>query len=68
MSYEVYSSLKFKVPYSLNADCYDRYLLRIEELRQSTQIILQVLNNIPKGSIKVENYKLTPPSKIETKI
>jgi NADH:ubiquinone oxidoreductase subunit D len=61
MPYEVYSSLKFKVPYSLNADCYDRYLLRIEELRQSTQIILQVLNAIPKGSVKVENYKFTTP-------
>ena len=49
MPYEIYSSLDFKVPYSLNADCYDRYLLMIEELRQSTKIIMQVLNNIPLG-------------------
>lgn len=65
--YEMYSLVKFKVPYSLNGDCYDRYLLRIEELRQSNQIILQVLNNMPTGSIKIENYKLVPPSKIQTK-
>jgi NADH dehydrogenase (ubiquinone) Fe-S protein 2 len=65
--YEMYSSVKFKVPYSTNGDCYDRYLLRIEELRQCNRIILQVLNKIPLGSIKVENYKLVPPSKMQTK-
>jgi NADH dehydrogenase (ubiquinone) Fe-S protein 2 len=66
-SYEVYKKLNFKVPYSLNGDCYDRYLLRIEELRQSNSIILQVLNNIPKGKIKVENYKIVPPNRSQTK-
>jgi NADH:ubiquinone oxidoreductase subunit D len=66
-SYEVYRKLEFKVPYSLNGDCYDRYLLRIEELRQSNSLILQVLNNIPKGKIKVENYKIVPPIRIQTK-
>jgi NADH dehydrogenase (ubiquinone) Fe-S protein 2 len=66
-SYEVYKKLNFKVPYSLNGDCYDRYLLRIEELRQSNSLILQVLNNIPKGKIKVENYKIVPPSRSQTK-
>ena len=60
-SYEIYSKIKFKVPYSINGDCYDRYLLRIEELRQSNQIILQVLNQMPKGNIKLENYKILPP-------
>jgi NADH dehydrogenase (ubiquinone) Fe-S protein 2 len=65
--YEVYKKLKFKVPYSTNADCYDRYLLRIEELRQSTFLILQVLNNIPKGNIKTENYKIVPPLRFQTK-
>jgi NADH dehydrogenase (ubiquinone) Fe-S protein 2 len=66
-SYEVYHKLKFKVPYSLNGDCYDRYLLRIEELRQSNLLILQVLNNIPKGKVKVENYKIIPPMRFQTK-
>jgi NADH:ubiquinone oxidoreductase subunit D len=67
MPYEIYSKLDFKVPYSFNGDCYDRYLLRIEELRQSNSIILQVLNNLPKGLIKSENYKIVPPSKFEAK-
>lgn len=66
-SYEVYRKLKFQVPYSLNGDCYDRYLLRIEELRQSNLLILQVLNNIPKGKVKVENYKIVPPLRFQTK-
>ena len=66
-SYEAYRKLKFKVPYSLNGDCYDRYLLRIEELRQSNSLIFQVLNNIPKGKVKVENYKIVPPLRSQTK-
>jgi NADH:ubiquinone oxidoreductase subunit D len=65
--YESYRKLKFKVPYSLNGDCYDRYLLRIEELRQSNSLILQVLNNMPKGKIKVENYKIVPPLRFQAK-
>lgn len=66
--YEVYSNLKFKVPYSFNGDCYDRYLLRIEELRQSTTIITQVLNSIPGGLVKVDNYKLTAPPRTKVKV
>jgi NADH dehydrogenase (ubiquinone) Fe-S protein 2 len=66
-SYEAYKKLSFKVPYSLNGDCYDRYLLRIEELRQSNSLILQVLNKIPKGKIKLENYKIVPPLRFQTK-
>jgi NADH dehydrogenase (ubiquinone) Fe-S protein 2 len=66
-SYEAYRKLTFKVPYSLNGDCYDRYLLRIEELRQSNSLILQVLNEIPKGKIKIENYKIVPPLRFQTK-
>lgn len=66
-SYEVYKKLKFKIPYSINGDCYDRYLLRIEELRQSNNLILQVLNNIPEGKIKSENYKIVPPFRFQTK-
>jgi NADH:ubiquinone oxidoreductase subunit D len=55
------------VPFSLNGDCYDRYLLRIEELRQSNQIILHTLNNISSGEIKVDNYKLVPPARKQMK-
>lgn len=65
--YEIYLNLNFKVPFSLNGDSYDRYLIRIEELRQSTNLILQVLNKLPSGAFKINNYKLTPPSKKQIK-
>jgi NADH dehydrogenase (ubiquinone) Fe-S protein 2 len=67
MSYECYNNMKFEIPYSYHGDCFDRYLLRIEELRQSNNIMLQVLNTIPVGSIKSSNYNIIPPSKIESK-
>lgn len=59
--------IDFKIPFSINGDCYDRYLLRIEELRQSNKIILQVLNKIPKGNIKYDNYKLISPNRKKVK-
>jgi NADH:ubiquinone oxidoreductase subunit D len=67
MPYEVYNTLKFKIPYAINGDCYDRYLLRIEELRQSNKLMFQVLNHIPKGKIKASNHKLATPTKLEVK-
>ena len=60
-SYEIYDSIKFEVPIGYNGDCYDRYLIRIEEMRQSVNIIYQCLNNIPTGDIKVRNNKITQP-------
>jgi NADH dehydrogenase (ubiquinone) Fe-S protein 2 len=65
--YESYSKIRFKVPFSVNGDCYDRYLLRIEELYQSSNIILQSINLLPKGGVKLENYKIVPPSRKDTK-
>jgi NADH dehydrogenase (ubiquinone) Fe-S protein 2 len=59
--YECYSELFFGVPYGSNGDCYDRYLLRIEELYQSIYLIKQLINKIPAGIIKVENSKIVPP-------
>lgn len=61
--YEVYDLLDFDIPYGLNGDCYDRYLIRINEMRQSLRIIEQCINNIPKGIIKVEDKKVVPPSR-----
>lgn len=61
--YENYSSYNFKIPYSSSGDSYDRYLLRIEEMRQSTSIILQAINNLNIGKIKYENYKYITPSR-----
>lgn len=61
--YEIYNYLDFDVPVGTNGDCYDRYLLRVEEMRQSLRIIHQVIDMIPEGPIKVSNSKLNPPSK-----
>ncbi len=67
ISYEIYQKLNFSVPYSQNGDSYDRYLLRIEELSQSNDIIYQVINKLPKGSIRHSNFLIKPPSKTEIK-
>ena len=57
ISYEIYDIVDFKVPVGLNGDCYDRFLIRVEEMRQSLFIIYQCLNNIPGGLIKIDDYK-----------
>lgn len=64
-SYEIYPTLTFAIPVGTKGDCYDRYLLRIEEIRQSLSIMHQCLNNIPLGSVKDEN--ISPPSRTELK-
>lgn len=61
--YEVYNELNFSVPLGTNGDCFDRYILRIEEMRQSLKIIKQCLNSMPNGAIKVDNYKISVPSR-----
>ena len=48
-------------------DCYDRYLIRIFEMRESVNIIVQCLNKIPSGLIKNDNNKITPPSRLKLK-
>ena len=60
--YEVYSEIKFTVPQGLQGDCYDRYLVRIEELRTSIEIIKHCINRITLGEVKAVNLK-TAPSK-----
>ena len=65
--YEVYDKLDFEVPLGKNGDCYDRYLMRINEMRQSINIILQCINNMPEGPIKTEDYKIVSPSRSEVK-
>jgi NADH dehydrogenase (ubiquinone) Fe-S protein 2 len=66
-SYEIYSELNFSVPVGTNGDCYDRYLIRIEEMRQSLKIIQDSINLIAEGSIKSNDYKFNPPSRDEIK-
>ena len=65
--YEIYSELKFDIPSGTNGDCYDRYLIRIFEMRESLKIIEQCLENIPVGIIKTNNNKITPPSRKDIK-
>jgi len=65
--YEVYDSLNFKVPTGSNGDCYDRYLVRIFEMKESLKIIDQCLNKIPLGIVKSSDNKLTPPSRKDLK-
>jgi len=65
--YEVYNDLDFQIPVGTNGDCYDRYLIRVEEIRQSLNIINQCLSLIPEGEIKVDDKKVTPPSRLNLK-
>lgn len=65
--YDVYENINFDVPVGTNGDCFDRYLLRVEEMRQSLNIIRQCLNLIPEGPIKVVNKKISSPSRNEMK-
>nr|YP_011008071.1 NADH dehydrogenase subunit 7 [Desmarestia aculeata]WBP69937.1 NADH dehydrogenase subunit 7 [Desmarestia aculeata] len=65
--YEVYSDLKFSEVVGKTGDCYDRYLVRVEEMRQSLSLIHQCLNKMPEGSIKVDDAKISPPSRTEVK-
>ena len=65
--YEIYNQLEFDIPVGTNGDCYDRYLIRIEEMRQSIRIISQIINKIPKGSIKLDDKKITNPNRTQIK-
>jgi len=65
--YEVYDHLDFKVPVGVEGDCYDRYLIRINEMRQSLNILYQCINQIPNGLIKIDNRKIVPPPRAEMK-
>lgn len=57
----------FDIPIGLNGDCYDRYVVRVLEMRESLRIIIQCLNLIPKGAIKVDDKKITSPSRYSAK-
>ncbi|HEY9446273.1 MAG TPA: NADH-quinone oxidoreductase subunit D [Burkholderiales bacterium] len=67
--YEVYDRMEFDVPVGVNGDCYDRYLVRIEEMRQSTRIIKQCIDWLRKnpGPVMIDNHKIAPPSRVDMK-
>ena len=61
--YDAYNLVKFDIPVGTHGDCYDRYLIRIEEMKESLKIIHQCLNQLPNGPIKVSDFKISPPSR-----
>jgi NADH-quinone oxidoreductase subunit D len=65
--YEIYSKLQFDVPVGRNGDCYDRYWVRVLEMKQSLNIILQCLEEMPFGLIKTDNSKIAAPMKSDMK-
>jgi len=65
--YDVYGRMKFDVPIGKNGDCYDRYLVRVEEMRQSLRIMKQCLEEMPEGAVRNEDPKVTPPRRAEMK-
>jgi len=65
--YEIYEKLNFDVPVGTNGDCYDRYLIRVFEMKQSLKIVEQCLEQMPYGPIKSSDKKVTPPSRNDMK-
>jgi NADH-quinone oxidoreductase subunit D len=67
LPYEQYTNTTFKIPIGLQSDSYDRYFLRMEELRQSTNLILQGINSISSGPIKNSDNKYSSPSRADAR-
>jgi len=65
--YEVYSELKFDIPVGKNGDCYDRYLVRMDEMRQSLRIMKQCIEMMPEGPINTTDGKIAPPKRGQMK-
>jgi NADH dehydrogenase (ubiquinone) Fe-S protein 2 len=65
--YEVYSEIDFSIPVGNNGDCYDRYLIRIEEMRQSLIIIEKSVKLLDMGPIKSSNFKINSPYRKDMK-
>jgi NADH-quinone oxidoreductase subunit D len=67
--YEVYDRMDFDIPVGTEGDCYDRYLVRVQEMRESTKIIKQCIEWLRKnpGPVITSNHKVAPPSRVEMK-
>jgi len=61
--YECYNEFDFKIPIGINGDCYDRYLCRIEEMKESIKIIKDCIKKMPTGPVKSVDGKISPPKK-----
>ena len=65
--YDCYSEVDFDIPVGKTGDCYARYLVRVEEMRQSLRIVKQCLDNIPDGPVKSTDNKIAPPKRGDMK-
>ncbi|HEX5079469.1 MAG TPA: NADH-quinone oxidoreductase subunit D [Geminicoccaceae bacterium] len=65
--YEMYDRMDFDIPVGRHGDCFDRYLVRMAEMRESLKIINQCLEQMPEGPIKYQDNKITPPTRAELK-
>jgi NADH-quinone oxidoreductase subunit D len=66
-AYDVYSEMDFDIPVGKDGDCYDRYLVRVEEIYQSLKIVKQAIEKMPTGDIKTQDPRLNPPKRGEMK-
>ena len=66
--YDAYDKVEFDIPVGMNGDTYDRYLCRMEEMRESLKIIEQCLNKMPTGEVRTDDYKIVPPRRAEMKV
>ncbi|MEY4464242.1 MAG: dehydrogenase chain [Pseudomonadota bacterium] len=65
--YDVYDEMDFEVPIGKNGDCYDRYFVRMLEMYESVKIIKQCIEKMPKGEVKTDDPKITPPTRAKMK-
>ncbi len=65
--YEAYSEMDFAVPIGKNGDCYDRYIMRMDEMRESVKIMRQCIANMPDGPVSSQDGKVVPPKRAEMK-
>jgi len=65
--YDVYERMDFEIPVGTNSDCYDRFMVRVEEVRQSAKIMKQCLREMPDGPIASDDRKIVPPRRAEMK-
>ncbi|MEW4466682.1 NADH-quinone oxidoreductase subunit D [Parasphingorhabdus sp. JC815] len=65
--YDVYDRMEFDVPVGTRGDCYDRFMVRVEEVRQSARIMRQCLNEMPEGPVASTDRKVVPPKRAEMK-
>ena len=65
--YDYYSKISFDIPVGTKGDCYDRYLVRVLEMRESVRIIKQCISLINEGPVKIDDNKITPPSRYSAK-